>query len=185
MVQIEASFSNPVTSTSGNYTFYGRLVGFTAIDNREPLATSFAARFVRGATSFTVWRDPKMPQDTFACGTTPPWYPLGREGLDFFNEREQVAVAGGSLLSPAPIAGRFAAATQKVKIGLGGLPSPYVSGWMYLDLNTVVTPASPVPTDTATTQAFVTAIREIKAGSFVNVGAEGGAAFRLGTAATP
>jgi len=185
MVQIEASSANPVTSTSGNYTFYGRLVGFTAIDNREPLATTFAARFQRGATSFTVWRDPKMPQATFACGTTPPWYPLGREGLDFFNEREQVVESGGSSTSPAPIAGKFAAATQKVKIGAGGLGSPFSSGWMFLDLNTVVAPAPTVPANTATTQAFVTAIRDIRAGSFVNVGAAGGAAFRLDSAATP
>jgi hypothetical protein len=183
MVQIEASGVDPLTSTSGNYTFYGRLVNFTAADNREPLATNFAARFLRGATAVTVWRDPKMPQDKFACGTTPPWYPLGRERLAFFNEQEQIVISGGSLNSPAPSAGNFAAATQKVKIGAGGLPTPFVSGWIYLDLNTVVTTAGTVPTDTAATQAFVTAIREIRAGAFSNLGAEGGAAFRLDSAA--
>jgi hypothetical protein len=54
---------------------------------------------------------------------------------------------------------------------------------MYLDLNTVVTTAGTVPSDTAATQAFVTAIREIRAGAFSNIGAEGGAAFRLDSAA--
>jgi hypothetical protein len=183
MVQIEATSANPLTSTPGNYTFYGRLDQFSAVDNREPLATNFAARFLRGATALTVWRDPKMVQNKFVCGTTPPWYPLGRERLAFFNEQEQIVTSGGSLTSPAAVAGNFAAATQKVKIGAGGLPTPFVSGWMYLDLNTVVTTAGTVPSDTAATQAFVTAIREIRAGAFSNIGAEGGAAFRLDSAA--
>ena len=40
--------TNPETSVAGQYTFYGRYVSWTAADNREPLATNFAARFVNG-----------------------------------------------------------------------------------------------------------------------------------------
>src|SRR6185369_17133256 len=36
LVQIEASATNPETSVPGQYTFYGRYVGWTAVDNREP-----------------------------------------------------------------------------------------------------------------------------------------------------
>ena len=42
LVRIEASPTDPQTSVAGQYTFYGRYVGWTAADNREPLATNFA-----------------------------------------------------------------------------------------------------------------------------------------------
>ena len=52
LVHIEASATNPETSTSGQYTFYGRYdtPPFNADDNREPLATNFAIRFLNGGT---------------------------------------------------------------------------------------------------------------------------------------
>jgi len=37
LVHIEASAASPETSVAGQYTFYGRYVGWTAADNREPL----------------------------------------------------------------------------------------------------------------------------------------------------
>src|SRR5215472_6817252 len=37
LVHVEASATNPATTTSGRYTFYGRYDSFTAVDNREPL----------------------------------------------------------------------------------------------------------------------------------------------------
>ncbi|HLJ43403.1 MAG TPA: hypothetical protein VKT12_04225, partial [Candidatus Binataceae bacterium] len=40
LVHILASVTDPLTSTSGNYTFYGRYDSFTAIDNRQPLSTN-------------------------------------------------------------------------------------------------------------------------------------------------
>src|SRR6185295_8839226 len=63
LVHIEADPTNPSTSTAGNYTFYGRYVNWTAIDNREPLATRFGVRYADDATSSTdllVWRDSKV-----------------------------------------------------------------------------------------------------------------------------
>ena len=186
MVAIEADATNTITNTPDNYTFYGRLdtPPWSAIDNREPLATNFAARYVRNATYAVAWRDPKMNQQSFTCGPLPPWYPLGREGFAVFDEQEHVTVRAGSLASPTSVGIAFPAATNKVLVGSPQLPTPYASGWIYMNLNTFVTPAGDVPSiDPDASQAFVTMIRELPGGTFGNVGAAGDPAFRLDSAA--
>src|SRR5437764_2155810 len=73
LVHIEASLTNPATTTAGRYTFYGRYVGWNASDHREPLPTTFAGRFVTiealygdpFSTSYVVWRDSKTSQNAF------------------------------------------------------------------------------------------------------------------------
>ena len=83
-VHIEASFTDPAVTTSGRYTFYGRYNGFTATDNREPLATSWVVQAENGTSSLLVWRDSKTSEAPHACGANPAFYPLGQEGIDFF-----------------------------------------------------------------------------------------------------
>ena len=186
MVAIEADPSNALTNTAGNYTFYGRLdpTPWNAADNREPLATNFAARYVRNATYAVAWRDPKVNQQAFTCGSLPDWYPLGREAFALFDEQEHATVRAGSLASPTPVGNAFPAATNKVLVGTPQIPSPYASGWIYMNLNTFVTPAGDVPSiDPNASQAFVTMIRDLPGGTFGNVGAAGDPAFRLDSAA--
>ncbi len=78
----------------GEYTFYGRYVAWTAADNREPLATNFAVRYINGGafnggTDLLVWRDSKVNQGAFTCpATLPAWYPLGQEAIVIFDEQE-------------------------------------------------------------------------------------------------
>jgi len=148
-VHIHASGSDPLVSTSGNYTFYGRLDGFTAVDNRQPLATTFAARYSSGATagSLIVWRDPKVPQGYFTCGALPTWYQLGQEGITAFDEQEHPQFI--TAVKPFP------AATQIVPIGGSALPVSFPAGWMYLDLNTTVTGAVGPTADLGAAQAWV------------------------------
>src|SRR5215208_3327449 len=67
LVHVEASATDPETSVPGEYTFYGRYTGWLASDNREPLSTNFATRFVNGppfagGTDLLVWRDSKVDQ---------------------------------------------------------------------------------------------------------------------------
>jgi hypothetical protein len=173
LVHIEASATNPATTTSGRYTFYGRYDNFTAIDNREPLATTFAVRYLNGGTfsggtSYLVWRDSKVAQQAFTCpivpGVRPPWYPLGQEGVVIFDEQEQAALPIIVPISPQPrVPGLipFPAETQRVHVGGASLPTPFNFGWMYLDLNTTVAAAPGLPpVDPAAAQAFVTAVLE-------------------------
>ncbi|HEV7515907.1 MAG TPA: hypothetical protein VGR07_06380, partial [Thermoanaerobaculia bacterium] len=164
LVHIEASATHPETSVSGQYTFYGRYVGWTAVDNREPLATKFAARFVNGGpfsggTNLVVWRDSKVRQGAFKCGTTPSWYPLGTEQIMHFDEQEHMNVAQIFPVSPGPVGGPiipFPAEAQSVAVGGPSFPVPYRFGWLLLDLNTTVTPAGNVPPeDPAAAQAWI------------------------------
>jgi hypothetical protein len=180
LVHIGANATDPQTSVAGQYTFYGRLVNWTAADNREPLSTSFAARYINvpkgplfptGSTAL-VWRDPKVNQQAFACGGNPPWFPLAQEGIVAFDEQEQTE-------DPfAPNA--FPAAANRVKIDGPTLPISFDSGWLFLDLNGSPTGAGAnPPEDPAAQQAWVTVLHENK-GRFT----VGNRAVQLDTATT-
>ncbi len=193
LVHIEASGTNPETSVAGNYTFYGRYDGWTAVDNREPLATNFAARFVTGGlfdggTSLFVWRDSKVNQTPFTCpvvaGVRPAWYPLGQEAIVIFDEQEQPQVPQSFPVSPQPPQQGlipFPAEAQRTEVGGAGLPvAPYNFGWLYLNLNTTVAAAGAnPPEDPAAAQAWVTI--EMKAGGRFSVGYD---AVKLDSACT-
>ncbi len=167
LVHIEASATNPETSVAGQYTFYGRYVGFTAADNREPLSTEFATRFLvggafTGGTDLTVWRDSKVRQGAFTCGTLPAWYPLGQEQIVIFDEQEHPQVPQTVPVSPQPPqqgVAPFPAEAQRVSVGGTAFPVPYKFGWLFLDLNTTVAPAGSVPPeDPAAAQAWVSTL---------------------------
>jgi len=180
LVHIEASGTNPETSVAGQYTFYGRYVNWTAADNREPLATTFAVRYVTGGTfsggsDLLVWRDSKVNQGPFTCPVSvgrPSWYPLGQEAIIIFDEEEQVDVPQSFPVSPQPpLASRFpfTAEAQRTTVGGADLPVPFSFGWLYLDLNTTVAPAgNNPPEDPAAAQAWVTV--EMKAQGRFSVG---------------
>jgi hypothetical protein len=168
LVHIEASLTDPQTTTPGQYTFYGRYVGWNATDHREPLSTNFAARYVTkgtfdSGTSLIVWRDSKVNQAPFVCpslgGVLPPWYPLGQEGIVIFDEQENPMQVATFPISPQPPQQGlipFPAEAQRVQVGGADLPVPFDFGWIYLNLNSTVTPAGLVPPeDPAADQAWV------------------------------
>jgi len=169
LVHIQASSTDPRVTTAGNYTFYGSRDNFDATDNREPLPTTFGARYNLGGaaeagTDYIAWRDPKVAQGPFTCpatqGVQPPWYPLGQESVVIFDAQEHPVVPQTFVTSPAP-AGitPFPAAAQRTKVGGATLPVPFNTGWTYLNLNTLVVPAGPVPpVDPEAAQAWVTII---------------------------
>ncbi len=150
------------TTVSGQYTFYGRLVNWTAIDNREPLATTFLSRFSSGgafpATTLTVWRDAKVDQQAFTCGTTPSWYPLSQASIGIFDEQEQVEVAASVPFAPqvdSTVLRPFPAGAQRVRIGGSELPTTKTYGFVYLNLNTAVAGSPNPPENAAAAQAWV------------------------------
>jgi len=169
LVHIEASATNPETSVAGQYTFYGRYDAWTAVDNREPLATNFAARFINGGafsggTNFVAWRDSKVVQGAFKCGTTPAWYPLGQEQIVIFDEQEHPQIPQSFPVSPQPPQTGiipFPAEAQSTKVGGASFPVPFNFGWVFLNLNTTVAAAgSNPPEDPAAAQAWVEVVMQ-------------------------
>jgi hypothetical protein len=130
----------------GDYTFYGRYNGFTGIDQREPLAQRFGARFIdggpfTGGTDFVVWRDAKVNQAAFTCpvvpSVRPSWYPLGQNAIVIFDEEENPDVPESFPVSPQPVDEGiipFPAEAQRTTVNGPDLPTPFAFGWMYLDL---------------------------------------------------
>ena len=171
LVHIRADAADPKTSVPGNYTFYGRLVNWSAADNREPLSTTFLVRYVLGAafskTDVTVWRDAKIKQNFFPCAGKPTWYPLGLTQLVFFDEQEHPAgLFTNTSFSPVPPVNTatFPLGTQRVAVGGPELPTPFNFGWMYLNLATAVAGANG-PADFGSAQAWVE-VRQKGSGKF-------------------
>jgi hypothetical protein len=172
LVHVEADAVNPETSVVGEYTFYGRYVAWTAADNREPLATNFAARYAdggafNGGTDFICWRDSKTNQGAFTCpaaaGVRPPWFPLSQENVVIFDEVENPDVPQSFPFSPQPPTGGITvcpAETQRTEVGGSNLPVPFTFGWVYLNLNTTITGNANPPEDPAAAQAWVTVVMD-------------------------
>lgn len=162
LVHITASATDPETSVPGEYTFYGRFVSWTAADNREPLSTNFMTRFVNlpasGRTTLTVWRDARVNQGYFGCGTTPSWYPLSQEVIGFFDEQENPELVSTPPFAPpppAPTVRPFGFGAQRVEIGGSLLPTSFSSGLLFLNLNTFPVGGNFAPEDPIAAQAFV------------------------------
>ena len=127
--------ADPDAFEPGDLTFYGRYVGDSASDGREPLPTVWSNRFLQGGglglTSLSlVWRDTGELPALFDCaGEGPGWFPLDFNEIVSFNEQEEVTLYSelAFLVPPEPI---FPAASQ-LSTGFRG----YDFGWEVLDLN--------------------------------------------------
>jgi hypothetical protein len=139
LVSIEARVADPETSVAGNATFYGKFDGWFATDNREPLAGIYGPRYSTApriaSTDLFVWRDPKVDQNAFTCGTVPAWFPLGQTSIVRYTDAGVATLLGGT---------PFPAAAQRVSAlpltgAVGG------SGWLRLDLDFTSAVAGAVP----------------------------------------
>jgi hypothetical protein len=184
----------------GEYTFYGRYASIAGQDQREPLATTFATRFINGGvfdggTDLIVWRDSKtIPTGVngpYTCGAInrPAWFPLNQADVVAFDEQEnpQDLCFAGDVVSP-PLGGEqtcFPLEAQRVSLAggnvIGSDPAPAAEfGWMYLNLNTAVAGVSYPAADPAVAQAWVTTVMDAE-GRF-SVGFD---AIRLDSAVDP
>jgi hypothetical protein len=153
LVHIEAAPGSGVRGTygpifvPGDYTFYGRYVNGTAADNREPLSTTFASRYVTGGgftggTSLVVWRDSKFPPGA-TCAAGPNYGELFEQQIVVFDEFENplTVVTGGPSGEPTPGAQcTFCDEAQRVDVGgSDGITTNADFGWLYLNLNHATT----------------------------------------------
>jgi hypothetical protein len=166
--------------TPGEYTFYGRYAPVAGQDQREPLSTTFATRFINGGvftggTDLIVWRDSKtIPTGVngpYTCGSTtrPAWFPLNQADVVAFDEQEnpQDLCFTGDIVSP-PLGGAqtcFPLEAQRVSLSGGNIigsdPTPDAEfGWMYLNLNTSVAGVTYPAADPSVAQAWVTTVMD-------------------------
>ena len=153
----------PFSFAAGNYTFYGRYNAVAGQDQREPLASTFASRYINGGnfdggTDLIVWRDSKTrpvgANGTHSCSGAPSWFPLNQSDVVSFDEQEHPTdlCFQGSNVSP-PTGGVqtcFPLETQRVHLAGGNIigsnptpPTPF--GWMYLNLNHTLAAGDPYP----------------------------------------
>jgi len=160
--------------TTGDYTFYGRYVAASGADGREPLATTFATRFLNGGifdggTNLVVWRDSKTnTASAHACGSAFSWVPLNQADVVAFDEQEQpedLCFRGDNISPPTGGADTcFPLETQKVSlqqsiVPFGTTPAPSSPfGWMFLNLNTNTAGAGGIAAYGDTAQAWVTTV---------------------------
>jgi hypothetical protein len=148
----------PSRFAGGNTTFYGRLLGWSAADDREPLAVSWAARFIQqgafsGGTDFLVWSDPGAPSAPFVCGGKPAWYPQPVQDFTF-DEEEHIERVGSCPLATCPptqvptpfpaVSNRVSVASAPLRPNWAGIPLPtsFDFGWAYFRFYDPQHPAS-------------------------------------------
>lgn len=119
----------------GDLTFYGRYVGSSGVDGREPLPTLWSNRFLGGGplaitSRSIVWRDTGAAPEAFDCGEEPSWYPLPYNEVISFDEQGNAVFLSTDVVSLLPLVPPFPEATQ---LGIGFRSSAF--GWEILDLN--------------------------------------------------
>lgn len=167
---------------SGDYSFYGRYFTVAGQDQREPLSTTFATRFLEGGgfdggTDLIVWRDSKTipagANGSWVCvggPFGPAWAPLAQTQVVAWDEQEnpepRCGTDPGGIISP-PDPGTtevcFPAEAQRVSVANGSfiadaIAPTYDAGWLYINLNTAVTGVSYPGYNPNIAQAWMTTV---------------------------
>jgi hypothetical protein len=134
LVRIEAF---PGRFQVGQSTFYGWLHQNSGIDQREPLATSWANRFLvggafTGGTEILMWRAPASRPAPFACPPSPPPPALGPESLVIFDEQENPEVPICMFWPLCSVLDFFPFVANRVTVDGSSLPVPFNFGWFFL-----------------------------------------------------
>jgi hypothetical protein len=118
-----------------DFTFYGRLVDGTAVDNREPLYQTYYGRYQNGGglidvTYALVWRDPGV-RTPFTCGSSLPR--MQQRSVTPFDEEEHPVDLREGL--PIGFQTRVPWAAERIDTSdAARLPIPFTSGFLFLDL---------------------------------------------------
>jgi hypothetical protein len=115
------------------YTFYDRMTPATArhVDRRQPLPSSFAARFIEGGTAafqtdYAIWREAQTAAST-SCTSTNAAIPY--VSITRYDEFENPTVGSGPHAFPVSAATATTSSAFPPRVGAS------VSGWMFLDLD--------------------------------------------------
>ncbi len=173
----------PFAAGFADYTFYGRYEIPAGKDQREPLSTTFASRFINGGTftggtDLIVWRDSKTvagpantPNGPYVCGTPnrPSWFPLGQTDVVAFDEMEnpQDLCFTGDVISPVLGGAQTCFPLEAQRVSLQGgniigsdLTPDATFGWIYLNLNTTISGVGYPASNPSIAQAWVTTVMD-------------------------
>jgi len=125
----------PAGSVAGGlpYTFYDRMTPAQArhIDRRQPLPSTFAARYIEGGTGafhteFTMWREAATAASAgcVAANASVPYVSIVR-----YDEYENPTVGSSSRTFPVAAAAATTSSVFPPRVGVS------VSGWMFLELD--------------------------------------------------
>jgi hypothetical protein len=96
LIHLEAA-----TLAPSSPSFYGRYVGDSGTDGREPLPASYATRFVgpspTNSSRLLVWRETPAMSGPVACAGGPAWVPLQTTALQLLDEATHAFPAAASL----------------------------------------------------------------------------------------
>ncbi|HEV8630797.1 MAG TPA: hypothetical protein VGV61_10805 [Thermoanaerobaculia bacterium] len=122
VVHLEAGALPP-----GSRSFYGRYVGDSGLDGREPLPSTYAVRYLGPApaadSELLVWRESPIGSPA-TCGNSPAWAPLPTPAVMLLDEATQTTYAAASLPFAAGVLGLHA-----------GLANPFDRGLAILRLD--------------------------------------------------
>jgi hypothetical protein len=130
--------------TNFDRTFYSRYQGGGTADRRQPLPSTFAARWINGGTgqfntSFKIWRE-GVTGDTLTCSAYPQNASLAVTELVRFDEDENpTTFVPDVIISPAPEGEVVLPETSLTSTADLSIyppnPGGDVAGWMYLNLD--------------------------------------------------
>jgi len=122
-----------VVTTGLPYTFYDRMTPAAArhIDRRQPLPSTFAARYIEGGTAafhteYTMWREAatSAASGCVAANASVPYVSIVR-----YDEYENPTVGSGARTFPVAASAATTSSAFPPRVGVS------VSGWMFLQLD--------------------------------------------------
>jgi hypothetical protein len=145
MVHIRAvpEGGNPgVLTTNFTRTFYSRYQSGGTADRRQPLPSTFAARWINGGstaffTSFKIWRE-GVTLNNPGCAVSGNASIAITEFVRFDEEENPTTFTPDEIISPTPPGGASLPETSKVSSANGIFPpnpDGAVAGWMYMNLD--------------------------------------------------
>jgi len=128
--------------TNFDRTFYSRYQAGGTADRRQPLPSTFAARWISGgstgfATTFKIWREGTTGA-TAGCAVTPNSAIAITEFVRFDEEENPTTFTPDEVISPVPPGGVSLPETSRPNsndIIFPPNPDGAVAGWMYLNLD--------------------------------------------------
>jgi hypothetical protein len=137
----EGGAAGSPTATDLPFTFYNR---FTTTDRRQPLPSTFAARWISGGnaafeTRYEIWREGFTGANP-SCDHYGQNLVIPLDEIVRFDERENAGVAGSGVIIPEPVLPTpTTPATALIPVSNSLFPSLFGStdlgGWIYFNLN--------------------------------------------------